>query len=154
VRQTIESETKTFVLLTYQQKQEGREDKCIHMAATIRNRFGLWAVDSSGGGCTGRVGGGSSLEPEQPLEISSGNSGRNSPTDPGYSYVDGLVHDENIHSVRITWDDGTIQEMDVINGSLLAVQAGVMNYQAIEGLNADGDAIFLTQFGVTAPGKE
>ncbi len=151
--QTVDMDKKIFVLLTFDKVEVGRLDRCIHVIAVRQARLGLWGAVSGGGGCAGRVGGTSEITEEPPIELGSGSSGSSSPTDPGYSYVSGLVHNENIRKARITWEDGITQEVNVVDSSLLAVRTGVANYTGIEGIDSNGNVIYNQDLPAAAPGK-
>ena len=151
VRQSQELSGHTFVMISYNQTIENRNESCLMMYEVRRSSLGTWVPGSGGGGCQGRIGGGDPA-PEQAVEIGSGQSGSSGPDDPGFSNVNGLVHQEGIVKIRITWHDGSTQEVDVINGSYLALRAGEYQMTKVEGLSQDGDVLF-TYSNEIAPGK-
>lgn len=151
VRQTQEQDQSVFVLLSYQQVTQGRQEDCLDLVETEKNRLGFWRVVSSGGGCRSQVGGGNA-GPVTPLEIGAGHSGSNIPSKPGHSSVYGLAHQDNIETVRITWANGTSQEIVLQNGSFLALQTGQLDCQKVEGLDQTGAVVYTFSFEI-APGK-
>jgi hypothetical protein len=151
VRQTVSINDKTFVMVSYERSIEGRQEKCTSMHEVRKSPFGSWYSGSGGGGCSGQIGG--PPEPLAGLEMGGGSSGSSSPTDPGYSYVYGLVHQEDIASARVTWDDETTMEGPVVNGSYIVIRTGTVQYRKVEGLNAEGEVVFGSELGI-APGKQ
>jgi hypothetical protein len=152
VRQTVNMDQKSFVLISYSQVEGIRRDKCLTMFQLGRGGPGGWRPNSSGGGCSGTLPGGDP-PPEPAMEVvGGGRSSGSAPLDPVYSNVNGLVNQAEISKVRITWADGQVQEINVINGSYLAVRAGNLEYQKVEGLNAAGGILYSNEPQV-APGK-
>jgi hypothetical protein len=58
-----------------------------------------------------------------------------------WSRVDGLVHDDAIVRAQVVWDDGTVQEVEVIQGSVLAVRGGTHRYDEVRGLDPRGEVV-------------
>ena len=67
--------------------------------------------------------------------------------------MSGEVYRDDIRFVHITWDDGMLQQADVINNSYLALRAGRFNMQKLEALDANIQVVF-TNEPETAPGKQ
>ncbi len=152
IRQSLPMDRNTFVVVSFTQMEGDRKDKCLFVYHLIRNIIGAWQPRSGGGGCSGTFIGGPE-QPGQSVEIGGGQSGSTGPGDPGYSHTAGLVNQKDITKVRVTWNDGSQQEVDVINSSYIAVRTGSLINQKVEGLNADGEVVFKNERQV-APGKE
>jgi hypothetical protein len=133
----------TFVVVSFSGSDGKRVDKCTYVYETQQMGIGTWAPQGGGGGCTG-IQPGEAEPPQETLQVGAG-TGSNGPNDPGHSYVYGLVrpteNGELIVKVRVTWQDGQMQELNVINSSYLAVRAGDLLYQKIEGLNESGEVV-------------
>ncbi len=153
VRQKIEwTDQITMVMVSFDRLIEGRLESCLMTYETRRGPLGFWTAGGGGGGCSSQVGQ-AGLDPGQALDMGGGQNGGNTPADPGFSYVNGLVYQDDIQLVRVTWNDGQQQTVEVINKSYLALRAGQFGWQAVEGLNAAGEVVF-GQTMETAPGKQ
>lgn len=139
----------TYILVTFQgfDARIGKEN-CQFLHRVKKMALG-WGSTSGGGGC-------SSGEPDVeniPLSISGNSGGGDLRGDAGYSAVSGEVYRDDIRFVHITWDDGMLQQADVINNSYLALRAGRFNMQKLEALDANIQVVF-TNEPETAPGKQ
>lgn len=153
VLQTVEMNGKIFVMVSFNETVKNRKDECLFVYGFERSPLCAWVTSSGGGGCSGQVGG--DPAPAQPISQIGLNmsSGGGKPTDPGYSSIRGLVNSDVIVTVRITWKDNTVQEVEVINGSFLAVRAGQVDWIDVEGLNQNGAVVYDHQSPSAAPGK-
>ncbi len=152
VRQSVQFDRYTFVVLSFNQIEDNRKDTCTFVTQTFRNALGRWQPSSSGGGCSGMPIG-QPEPPKMPVEAGGGQSGSAGQGEPDYSHTAGLVNRNDIAKVRVTWNDGSQQEADVVNGSYIVVRTGRFNNQKIEGLNADGEVVYSND-PLVAPGKE
>lgn len=153
VRQKIEwTDRTTMVMVSFDRLIDSRQESCLMTYETRRESLGMWSAGGGGGGCTSQIGQ-AGFDPGQPLDVGGGQNGGSTPADPGFSYVNGLVYQDDIQRVRVTWDDGQQQTVEVTNKSYLALRAGQFGWQAVEGLNAAEEVIF-GQTMETAPGKE
>jgi len=150
VLQSQSLDGRAFVLIRYEQVSEGRQEKCTAMYETERSALGSWSPRSGGGGCAGHISG--EPPPEPPLEVSGGHSSGGGVAKRSYSHANGLVHQADIVLVRVTWEDGQVQEAPVVNDSYLAVRPGSVTYQSVEGLDADGEVV-TAHTTIVAPGK-
>ncbi len=73
--------------------------------------------------------------------------------EPGLTTTYGLIHQEDITKVRVTWKDDQVEEADVIDQTFLIYRAGQVQYKTVEGLNAAGDVVYSFSPEV-APGKK
>ncbi len=152
VRQSLKLDRNTFVVVSFSQMESDRKDKCLFVYQIIQNSLGTWQPGSGGGGCSGTTIG-QPEPPGQPIEVGGGQSGSRGPGDPGYSHTAGMVNLNDITKVRVTWNDGSQQEVNVINSSYIAVRAGDIRFQKVEGLNSDGEVVYSNELPV-APGKQ
>jgi hypothetical protein len=145
---------RAFVLVGFEQVKEGRKEQCLFMYETVRARFGLWVPESGGGGCSPPVEVNGEAQLDKPaLEIGGGTSSSGSgPLLESFSHVNGLVYQEDIAEVRVTWEDGQQQSVPVVNGSYLIVRTGEVGFGNVEGLDAEGEVVFGRDLE-TAPGK-
>lgn len=153
VRQKIEwIDQTTMVMVSFDRLIDGRQESCLMTYETRRGPLGFWTAGGGGGGCGSPIDQ-AGFDPSQPLDIGGGQNGGSTPADPGFSYVNGLVYQDDIQLVRVTWDDNQQQTVQVINESYLALRAGQFSWQAVEGLNAAEEVVF-GQTMETAPGKQ
>jgi hypothetical protein len=135
-----------MVLVSYQTLVEnGQIAECVSLYEAQRQQLG-WASGGGGGGCW--TGGGHS----EPIGIGAGQHSGNGR--PGLSYVYGLVYDERVAAVKVTWDDGQEQQGEVVNGSYLVLRAGAHDYGQIRALDAEGNTIHTQPSPLPAPRKE
>jgi hypothetical protein len=153
VLQMVEYKGKTFVVTSFNVTIENRINQCLFVYGVQRSAIGSWSPFSGGGGCAGQIGGAEGPAPLPISDIGGGRSGGSGPTDPGFSHLVGLVQQDDLTRVRITWNDNSVQEVDVVNGSFFAVRAGQLDMNNIEGLNKDGEVLYNQQDPQPAPGK-
>jgi hypothetical protein len=146
VLQTQEQGEITLVVVSLQRGREtAMPDKCLAMYEVRRTALG-WMTVSGGTGC-GPIGGNRSA-----LDVSSG--GAHQSNESASSHVTGLVREPLITFVEVTWADGEVQQVPVVNGSYLAWREGVSNPVKILGLDAEDQVIYTWETSVPAPGKE
>jgi hypothetical protein len=154
IRQKQKIEGVTFVMLSFDRFTEGRDEQCLGLfQAEFRLLAGGWFAGNGGGSCYGVAAGEEIPEGLPPVDIGAGTSSSSRPTDPGFSEVNGLVHQDDIRKIRVTWNDGMTQEVDVINDSYLSVRTGSFQHQKIEALDADGNVVY-DSVSEVAPGKQ
>lgn len=152
IRQVREMDENTkYVLFSFDRQMNNRPERCMMLYETHRNPLGMWYSGSGGGGCGGPVEG---AEEEVPAIDSGGGSSTSSDKPLGTSMAYGLVHDEQIVKVRITWNDGAMFDADLVNSSYLVMRDGQFETTMIEGLDADGAVVERVDWGRPAPGKE
>lgn len=152
IRQVREiDENIKYVLFSFQRQTNGRQERCLMLYETRRTPLGFWSSGSGGGGCGGPIAG---IEEEIPAIDSGAGISTNSDNPLGTSQAYGLVNDENIVKVRVTWDDGAIFDADLVNSSYLIMRDGQFETTMIEGLDADGAVVEKVDWGRPAPGKE
>jgi len=145
VLQTLAQGENTLVLVAFQRERAtALPDECLFMYEMHRSVLG-WVAGSGGGGC-GPIGGGG-----QPLDVG---SGAHRSDELASSHVTGLVRDPLIASVEVTWDDGEVQQVPVVNGSYLAWREGVSSPVQVSGLDAQDQVIYTSDSPILAPGKE
>lgn len=137
-------------LITYQGNRvnTGRES-CLFVYEVHKAPFGGWTSGSGGGGCSN-----AQPQDQQPISLGSNTSGSSGNNDPGFSAVNGEVFDEKIVQVQVTWNDGQVQQVDVVKNTFLAVRAGQFGYQKAEALDKDQNVIFQNEIPAIAPGKQ
>lgn len=152
IRQVREmDETTKYVLFSFDRQMNNRQERCLMLYETHRNPFGMWYSGSGGGGCGGPVDGAAE---EIPAIDSGGGSSAGSDDPLGTSQAYGIVNDDKIVKVRVTWDDGAIFDADLVNSSYLIMRDGQFQTTMIEGLDADGAVVERVDWGRPAPGKE
>jgi hypothetical protein len=85
------------------------------------------------------------------LDVSSGAHQSN---ESASSHATGLVRDPLITFVEVTWADGEVQRVPVVEGSYLAWREGVSDPGQIVGLDAEDQVIYTWSALEPAPGKE
>ncbi len=153
VRQKIEwTRQTTMIMVSFDRLIDGRQESCLMTYETRRGPLGLWSAGGGGGGCSAPVDQ-AGMNPRQAMDVGGGNNGGSNPADPGFSYVNGLVYQDDIVQVRVTWEDGQQQAVKVINKSYLALRAGQFAWKNVEGLNAAEEVVFGQALEI-APGKK
>lgn len=151
VRQTVDFQGKAFVFVTFDRQIEGRHESCEWVYSTQKTRWGTWVPSSGGGGCSGQISG--PPQPATPLSMGGGTSS-GGPNDPGYSEVYGVANHKDIVRVRVTWEDEKMQEVELVNGSYMAIREGSHQWNTVEGLDAAGNLVFANPPLEKAPGKQ
>jgi hypothetical protein len=146
-------DTSAVVLITFEGNRDrtGREE-CVFTYKVDRYLIG-WRPGSGGGGCTQKNPPEDANAVREPLWLGGGQSSGSRANDPGFSEIYGKVQQENITQVRLTWDDGKVETVDVVNGTFLAFRQGLYSMNVAEGLNADGVAVYKNEVNI-APGKQ
>ena len=141
-----------LVQVAFQGVRNGRDqEQCLGTQGTVRTSRGDWVTSGGGSGCApvGQTSG-------QPLDFGQGsNSAGGIPGDPGYTEVNGLIFDPAILAVRVTWEDGQVQQASVANGAYLAARVGEGHrFTLIEALDESGDVVYTYPAPNPAPGKQ
>ncbi len=146
VLQKLEMDESVLVLVSYHKNNpEHRQiSECLMLYETLKRGAG-WQTGSGGGGC-GPVA-------DHP-EVIGASSGQNRNDEQAFSHADGLVYKEEVRSIRVTWEDGEEQTVDVVNGSYLTFRDGLHTVEQIDALDADGNVIYTHESPEPAPGKE
>jgi len=152
VHQSIEAQDDlTVVVMSFKQlRAQTGEETCLYTYEVQRMGLG-WAPKSGGGGCysPNQIAG---QEPEE-IQLGAGQSISDAPGDLGFSQVYGKVNNPEIVKVRITWNDDTADEVEVINSTFVAYRFGMFNQRMVEGLNEQGEVVYSFAPQI-APGKE
>jgi hypothetical protein len=147
VLQSQRLQDSTLVLVSFQENRQGSRMQCLFHFETHRVPIGTWVSGSGGGGCS------SADQDRTPLEVGMGKSMNSQPGRLNYIEVDGFVNQEDIQTVKVTWQDGETQQVEVVNGTYLAARAGSQEIEKIEGLDASGQVVYTHTPPVPAPGK-
>jgi hypothetical protein len=147
VLQSQRLQDSTLVLVSFQENRQGSRMQCLFHFETHRVPIGTWVSGSGGGGCS------SADQGRTPLEVGMGKSMNSQPGRLNYIEVDGFVNQEDIQTVKVTWQDGETQQVEVVNGTYLAARAGSQEIEKIEGLDASGQVVYTHTPPVPAPGK-
>lgn len=146
VLQTQSLRDDVIVLVTFQAvRNNGQLSECVFMYEAKRDTL-EWTVGGGGGGC-GLPGG-----MGEPIGIGAGR--HHSFGEDSYSCVDGLVYDDEVEAVQVTWGDGERQCIEVVNDSYLIVREGSHEYAEIRALDTDGEVIYTHERPEPATGKE
>jgi hypothetical protein len=121
---------------------------CLFEYQAIR-RFGGWATSGGGGSCSNEQ-----LDPQQQLTVGSSINGGDGVTDPGMSSVGGLVLNDAISKVIVTWSDGQEQEASLANHTYLAARQDQIEYSKIEAFDSEGNLVFNLEQPAPPPGKQ
>ena len=146
VLQLLESEQGIMVLTTYLATSESDQmNECLSLYKTAKVSQG-WSAYAQGSNCWPAA-----LIDQESIRVS---MGQNSTGVSSWSDVSGLVYDPLIKSIEVIWDDGTIQDLDIVKGSYLAVRSGQYSVQFVHALNEAGELVYSYQKTNPAPGKE
>ena len=137
--QRLELAGQTFVIVSNRQQANGHIEDCLWLFEARKSPLGGWESGSGGGSCSSQTGG--DPAPQQPLDVGGG-AQTSSPPDTGVCYTYGMVRQADIVKVRVTWKDGQVQEVPVVNASYAAIRAGQFNMAQVEGLNEKGEAVY------------
>ncbi len=149
IRQVREVGDKKYVLFSFERQNNNHHERCLMLYEARRTPLRMWFAGSGGGGCGGSVDG----TEEIPKIDSGGGSSMGSDDPVGTSQAYGVVNDQNIVRVRVTWDDGAVFDADLFNSSYLVMRDGQFQSTMIEGLDADGAVVEQMDWD-RAPGKE
>lgn len=128
--QSISLPNATFVLLSYagKTKDTGESQTCLWTYQIQRNFLGALQGGSGGGSCA--------VEPsdpnETPISITWGQGTVGGPVNSSYSDVSGKVFRGDVRQIRVTWSDGMVQPLSVIQKSYMSVRAGMFEMQQID----------------------
>ena len=122
-----------LVLAAYQIQDVNQVQDCASITQVIQRRTG-WIPSSGGAGCQ------TAVPNTQPIDLNGGGlSGTH--TQPTYYYY-GLVYDQNVSAVEVTWDDGQVQSTAVVNNSYILARNTDSQALQIRALNAAQEVIF------------
>lgn len=143
VRQSLAvNDSQSIVLLSFEGLRPNMVPvSCLYTYQTLRRFYG-WISANGGGGCH-------ETPPEQDLqdlEVVAGHSSGEKPRDPGYTQLYGSVNNKEIVTVRVTWADNQVTEVEVINATLLFMRSGDHMISTLEGLDGKGQVIFRSSF--------
>jgi len=147
VMQSQKLQDSVIVLVAFQGTQQGSPQQCLFHYEAHQATLGTWAGGNGGGGCS------MAGQDQNPLEVGMGKIMGTQPGVLNYTEVDGFVNQEDIRTVKVTWQDGETQQVDVINGTYLAARAGSQEIEKIEGLDASGQVVYTHTPPEPAPGK-
>lgn len=149
--QRLDVAGKTFVVVANNQQAGDHLETCLGLYEARRSPLIGWVSGSGGGGCSGQIAG--NPEPPQPMEVGGGSQSSGDPSEPDICTTYGKVNQPDIVTVRVTWNDGQVQEVPVVNGSYAAIRVGQFSMTHVDGLNEKGEPVF--QFDqATGPVKQ
>lgn len=131
-------EDSTYVVLSYRRKYAGNDETCLVLYETHRELFRGWVSTGGGGACA-------TQEDESAADVlrfSGGTSFRREQNKPPVSHALGKVSDPAIVKVDITWEDGQVQQAQVVNNSVLAMRTGEAQVRNAVGLDQEDEVIF------------
>jgi len=139
LRQTIEAEDgSAIVMLSFQGVlPEMGPVTCLYTYQIFHSLIG-WRAANGGGACQ-------QDQPkfqEQDLDVQIGYLIGQPPLDAGYGHVYGYVHNTDIVKVQIIWDDDDVTEVDVVNGTYLAIRNTQLAVKSVVGLSEQGQEIY------------
>lgn len=138
ILQTQSFEDSTYVVLSYRRKYAGNDETCLVLYETHRELFRGWVSTGGGGACA-------TQEDEAAADVlrfSGGTSFRREQNKPPVSHALGKVSDPAIVKVDITWEDGQVQQAQVVNNSVLAMRTGEAQVRNAVGLDQEDEVIF------------
>ena len=143
------AENYALVQIAYQGFQQAQQVQCLSTHAALSSQGG-WRITGGASGCVP-----AGQDSGSPLDVSqNSNSGGGASSDPGNTAVDGFVNDARIKTVSVTWQDGQVQQVSVVNGAYLAGRLGKQAaFQTIQGLDENGVVIYTFDQSPPAPGK-
>ncbi len=136
-RQTFEGST--YGVLSYKSVWDGQRQDCLRMIGMRPDLLAGWKLVSSTGSCI-QIGTGTA-NTDQLLEIFSGTDSRADQKKPDISRAFGKVNDNAIVKVRIVWQDGQSQEVQVVNSSYIAIRTGKAQLKTAEGFDSENAVI-------------
>ncbi len=141
VFQSQQLDDTAFTLVAYQATgRDGKPMYCTALYQAGKSKIGTWETRGAGIGC-----GSGTRESVSIFDLSSGQTNiSRGQLERSYSYTYGLIDKPEITRVRITWDDGQTQTVDVANDSFLIFREGRVTYTALEWLGRD-DTVLYTQ---------
>lgn len=146
VLQLLESEQGIMVLTTYLATNESNQiNECLSLYKTAKVSQG-WSAYAQGSNCWPAA-----LIDQEPIRVT---MGQNSTGESSSSDVSGLVFDPQIMSIEVIWDDGTIQDLEIVKGSYLAVRSGQYSVQFVHAFDEAGELVYSYEETKPAPGKE
>lgn len=122
-----------LVLAAYQIQDVNQVQDCVSITQVIQRGTG-W--DSTGGGAGCWPAGANDM----PVDV--GGGGLSGSDRQPLKYYYGLVYDPNISTVEVSWDDGEVQSVPVVNSSYLLARNGNPEALQVRALNAAQEVIF------------
>ncbi len=155
VRQTIPVDDHFVVVVSFRglmpmNDPGGGPQRCLFSYQVLRARLGGWVTGNGGGSCTSV-----SLENGNPAPVTMGGS-TSSGSDLGnvfYSSVEGEVNQNDIVTIQVSWNDGKVDTVPVVNGTYFTIRRGQFQMAKVDGLNEAGEVLYTSQ-PQAAPGKE
>jgi hypothetical protein len=135
----------SLVLAAYQIQNANQVQDCVSIIQVIQRGTG-W--DSAGGGAGCRPAGANDM----PIDV--GGGGLSGSDRQPFKYYYGFVYDPNVSTVEVTWDDGEVQSVAVVNNSYLLARNGDPEALQARALNAAQEIIFSFDMAEPAPGKQ
>jgi hypothetical protein len=147
VMQSQKLQDSVIVLVAFQGTQQGSLQQCLFHYEAHQATIGTWVGGNGGGGCS------MAGQDRTPLEVGMGKIMGTQPGVLSYTEVDGFVNQEDILTVKVTWQDGETQQVEVVNSTYLAARTGSQEIEKIEGLDASGGVVYTHTPPEPAPGK-
>lgn len=139
VQQREIEEGVVFALLSFQKhKENGQQQRCQYYYGA-KQAGDRWSVQGSGGGC---LPAGQLPVDGSPISTGYGGGWSRDPSGLTFSLVSGVVYDDSIKQVLITWDDGVQQPANIENHSYMAVRLEVRQMSKIEAMDRDGNTLY------------
>lgn len=139
VRQTLELDGKTLLMLTLDRFYQNHWEPCLVVYETAKTSLGTWKTGLGDTVCQTAQ---SPVAEEHPLDVNGAWRKGSRADEPGLSYAAGLVHQAQIKKVQVTWMDGKKIIVDVIDGSYLATNSGAFQFNLVEGLGANDEVLY------------
>jgi hypothetical protein len=141
VLQTQAFESSSYIVLSYNRTWNNRDETCLAMHETHYELLTGWVAGSGAGACSDRRAEGQAVK--DPMHLSGGTQIRKDQQKSDLSHVLGAANDPAITRVRITWQDGQMQEAKVVNGSFLAMRTGKVELKTAEGFNQENALVYV-----------
>ncbi len=143
VLQTQVFEEDTFVVVSYQRNWNSRDEDCLMLVETHHELINGWVSGGGSGTCTETEVG--VVKSANPMHLSGGTRFRGDQNKTDISHVMVRVNDPAIVRVSITWDDGQMQEGQVVKGIFVAMRAGKEEVKTAAGLNEQNELVYTAQ---------
>jgi hypothetical protein len=144
ILQTLETEERTLVMISFMSKRDGRIEDCTAVFETSK-KFGFWRAFGSGGGCISG--------PRQDGQVIEAGSGSHMSNERAFSYAYGRVLSQEVAYIDVTWEDDTVIRGEPVNNSYLVYQEGQGRIKKIEAFDILGASLFTTEYSAPLEGK-
>ncbi|HUT17742.1 MAG TPA: hypothetical protein VM366_01180 [Anaerolineae bacterium] len=146
VLQAVAMEGRTIAVVGLARvEKDVQRSECVFVYEAVRTRL-RWKTGGGGGGC------GPGARLGLPLWIGSGqNSSVNADA---WSRVYGVAYADEIVRAEVGWEDGLVQDVEVVHGSVLAVREGTHRYEQVRGLDAQSHVVYVHEQPGVSPGKQ